>query len=227
MDGIRRHGIRTLPLGQETGELAGQSGVSRTGVRPRGSIQRTGLAGRIRRIPSGFSGGLAAAVYRRRRKARPPKANGPEAALENMLTWEQKKDLERLAPSHFTVPKRLPYPGRLQIRGAAGARGPFAGNVRTGAASDSRGGKSKLLLHLLSPAHRPVQITGDLAGFWKKTYHDVKKDLKGRYPKHPWPEDPAMPSPRAARKRPGKQPSQTTERNSEKNRWNKKTITRF
>ena len=47
-----------------------------------------------------------------------------------------------------------------------------------------------LTLHLLSPAHRPVQVTRDLAGFWRTGYFDVKKELKGRYPKHYWPDDP-------------------------------------
>jgi ATP-dependent helicase HrpB len=45
-------------------------------------------------------------------------------------------------------------------------------------------------MHLLSPARRPVQITRDLAGFWSGSYHEVKKELKGRYPKHPWPDNP-------------------------------------
>ena len=52
------------------------------------------------------------------------------------------------------------------------------------------GGRVPLTLHLLSPAHRPVQVTRDLASFWRTTYFDVKKDLKGRYPKHYWPDDP-------------------------------------
>ena len=51
-------------------------------------------------------------------------------------------------------------------------------------------GRVPLLIHLLSPARRPVQITRDLAGFWASSYFDVRKDLRGRYPKHPWPEDP-------------------------------------
>jgi ATP-dependent helicase HrpB len=51
-------------------------------------------------------------------------------------------------------------------------------------------GKVALLVHLLSPAGRPLQITQDLAGFWRTSYHDVKKDMKGRYPKHPWPDNP-------------------------------------
>jgi ATP-dependent helicase HrpB len=51
-------------------------------------------------------------------------------------------------------------------------------------------GRVALTLHLLSPAHRPVQVTTDLAGFWRTGYFDVKKELKGRYPKHYWPDDP-------------------------------------
>ena len=51
-------------------------------------------------------------------------------------------------------------------------------------------GRVKVLLHLLSPARRPVQITQDLMGFWNNAYQQVKKDLKGRYPRHPWPDDP-------------------------------------
>ena len=59
-------------------------------------------------------------------------------------------------------------------------------------------------LHLLSPAHRPVQVTRDLANFWRTTYFDVRKDLKGRYPKHYWPDDPLEAEPtRRIRPRPG------------------------
>jgi ATP-dependent helicase HrpB len=52
------------------------------------------------------------------------------------------------------------------------------------------GGKIPILIHLLSPAQRPIQITSDLAAFWKTTYREVKKELAGRYPKHYWPENP-------------------------------------
>jgi ATP-dependent helicase HrpB len=64
------------------------------------------------------------------------------------------------------------------------------------------GNRVKILLHLLSPARRPVQITQDLKGFWNKAYQQVKKDLKGRYPKHPWPDDPwnAMPTGRTKKR---------------------------
>jgi ATP-dependent helicase HrpB len=64
-------------------------------------------------------------------------------------------------------------------------------------------GRVPVMMHLLSPARRPVQVTRDLAGFWRTSYFDVRKDLRGRYPKHEWPENPldATPTRRATPRR--------------------------
>jgi len=111
------------------------------------------------------------------------------AALTGLLSWEQQRALDKLAPTHFTVPSgsRIPIdydndPPVLAVR----LQEMFGLHETPRIA----GGRVALLLHLLSPARRPVQVTQDLAGFWANSYFDVRKDLKGRYPKHYWPDDP-------------------------------------
>jgi ATP-dependent helicase HrpB len=111
-------------------------------------------------------------------------------ALQSFLTHPQGTFLEREAPTHFTVPSGSHIPidysdgesPTLSVR-----LQELFGLTETPAVA---GGKVPLLLKLLSPAGRPVQITQDLVSFWNRGYHDVKKDLKGRYPKHYWPDDP-------------------------------------
>ena len=112
------------------------------------------------------------------------------AILLGTLGWEQRTALDELAPSHFEVPSG----SRIRID-YGDARSPVLA-VRLqelfGLSETPRiaRGRVPLTLHLLSPAHRPVQVTTDLAGFWRTGYFDVKKELKGRYPKHFWPDDP-------------------------------------
>jgi ATP-dependent helicase HrpB len=111
-------------------------------------------------------------------------------ALHAFLTRAQQAILEREAPTHFTVPSGSHIPidylegdnPTLSVR----LQELFGLNSTPAVA----GGKLPLLLKLLSPAGRPVQITQDLVSFWNRGYHEVKKDLKGRYPKHYWPDDP-------------------------------------
>ncbi|WP_422657180.1 ATP-dependent helicase HrpB [Paenibacillus sp. EC2-1] len=110
--------------------------------------------------------------------------------LENLLSWEHRQILQKEAPTHFKVPSGSSIPINYQDPSK-----PFVA-VRLqemfGLPETPRiaGGKVPLTIHLLSPAQRPVQVTSDLASFWSSGYFEVKKDLKGRYPKHYWPEDP-------------------------------------
>ncbi|MGA9854365.1 MAG: ATP-dependent helicase HrpB [Gammaproteobacteria bacterium] len=122
-------------------------------------------------------------------------------ALFALLDHKKQRQLEELAPTHFTVPtgSRIPIDytsGEVPI--LAVRLQELFGLSKTPAIA---GDRLPLLLHLLSPAHRPVQVTRDLAGFWRNSYQDVKKDMKGRYPKHYWPDDPisAIPTRRAKR----------------------------
>lgn len=116
--------------------------------------------------------------------------------LHNLLPWPLPQRLDELAPHHLTVPSgssvRLDYsesPPILAVR-----LQELFGLADTPRIAH---GRQVVKLHLLSPARRPVQVTQDLANFWRSTYAEVKKDLKGRYPKHYWPEDPLIAEPTA------------------------------
>ena len=111
-------------------------------------------------------------------------------ALKAKLGWEQQRLLDERAPLALTVPSG----SRIRIDYSSGEQPVLAVKLQEmfGLADTPviANGRVKILLHLLSPARRPVQITQDLKGFWNTGYPLVKKDLKGRYPKHPWPDDP-------------------------------------
>jgi ATP-dependent helicase HrpB len=111
-------------------------------------------------------------------------------ALRAQLSWKQRQLLDKRAPTSIVVPSghRAPLDyasGHLPV--LAVKLQEMFGLADTPEVAD---GQVKVLLHLLSPAGKPVQITQDLKGFWNRGYQQVKKELKGRYPKHPWPEDP-------------------------------------
>jgi len=115
--------------------------------------------------------------------------------LCDRLTWDQRDRLERWAPTHVTVPSGYDRPidySDPETPVLAVRLQELFGQTETPRIA---GGEVPLTLHLLSPAQRPVQITQDLEGFWQDTYYDVRKDMRGRYPKHYWPEDPLTATP--------------------------------
>ena len=119
--------------------------------------------------------------------------------LRNRLDWNQQQALDRLAPTHVTVPSG----SRIAIEYGADDTPILAVKLQEmfGLAETPTiaGGRVRLKLHLLSPARRPIQVTSDLGGFWAGSYKAVRADLRGRYPRHPWPENPleALPTARA------------------------------
>ena len=118
-----------------------------------------------------------------------------QAPLDSLLTWQQRQELPRLAPTHMTVPSgsqvRLDYEQGESPVLAVRLQEMF-GCQDTPRIAD---GKVPVMVHLLSPAGRPVQVTKDLASFWRSAYQEVKKELRGRYPRHHWPDDPLSAQP--------------------------------
>jgi len=118
----------------------------------------------------------------------------PTEALKSLLDWPQHQALDRLAPAHWTTPMgrraAIDYSGdtpqvALRLQEVFGTTAhPTVGQDR-----------QPLRMVLLSPAGRPVQTTTDLPGFWQGSYADVRKDMRARYPRHPWPEDPIQADP--------------------------------
>jgi ATP-dependent helicase HrpB len=123
------------------------------------------------------------------------------AALKAMLSWEQQHRLDTLAPTHVEVPSG----SRVPIDYGASETPVLAVRLQElfglGETPSVGGGRVPLLLHLLSPAGRPLQVTRDLRGFWTTGYSGVRAEMRGRYPKHAWPQNPLTARPTARAKR--------------------------
>ena len=114
-----------------------------------------------------------------------------ESVIWNQLSYAQQQAVERIAPSHVTVPTG----SRIRLEYRQGADAPVLrvrlqecfGLLDTPCVDD---GRRPVLMELLSPGFKPVQLTSDLRSFWGGTYFEVRKELRRRYPRHAWPEDP-------------------------------------
>jgi len=119
------------------------------------------------------------------------------SAIRALVPWDKQRQLDPLAPTHIEVPSgsRVPVdytnPAEPTLSVRLQEMFGLTETPRIG------GGKVPVVIHLLSPARRPVQVTRDLASFWKTGYRDVKAELKGRYPRHYWPDDPLIAEPTA------------------------------
>jgi ATP-dependent helicase HrpB len=127
-----------------------------------------------------------------------------DTAFSVLLPWALKRRLDAEAPTHFVAPSGSSVP----IDYAAEGGPKLSIRVQELFGLDRHptiaGGRVALLVELLSPARRPVQVTRDLPGFWRGSYAAVKAEMKGRYPRHPWPDDPlAAPATRRAKPRGG------------------------
>ena len=117
------------------------------------------------------------------------------AALDALLPWHLKRRLEEEAPTHFEAPTGNRHAIDYETAGAPALHMRVQELFGLTQHPTIANGKLPLTLHLLSPAHRPIQITRDLPGFWKGSWAAVMTEMKGRYPRHPWPDDPASAPP--------------------------------
>lgn len=159
-------------------------------VLPEGFLARAGFAGQAALSPDALrarAGEWLAPLLSGRRDLDLPPHRFAEAAL-GLLDWNERQTLDRAAPTHFTSP--------ADTRHAIDYGGDDAPSVEVrvqalfGLDSQPMIGRTPLLLKLTSPAGRPIQSTRDLPGFWRGSWRDVVKDMKGRYPKHRWPDQP-------------------------------------
>jgi ATP-dependent helicase HrpB len=197
LEGIGQLGIGSLPWTRETRELQARVAFVRgLGGSHAGWPDLADDA--LRASASDWLAPWLGGITRREHLARIPLLD----ALLARLSWEQRRELDVLAPGHLTVPSgsgvRIDYLDESAPAVSVRLQEVFGleASPRIG------GGRVPITFKLLSPAQRPVQVTRDLASFWRGAYAEVRKDLRGRYPKHYWPENPLEAEPvRGVRRR--------------------------
>jgi ATP-dependent helicase HrpB len=197
LEGVRRLGVSALPWSRESRELQARmefvraQAAASTDAPAWPAVNDESLQRSLESWLLPWLSGLT----RREHLSRVPLVD----ALRALLSFEQLHRLDELAPTHLTVPSgsrvRIDYLDESAPVVAVRLQEVFGLHATPRIA----GGRVPVTFKLLSPAQRPVQITRDLASFWRSTYAEVRKDLRGRYPRHYWPEDPlsALPTRRA------------------------------
>ena len=184
LKGIRRQGVAALPWNAASRELQARLSFMQ-GLEPQSwpDVSDAALLATLESWLLPCITGLSRLLHLKRLDL--------PAILLARLDWPAQRRLEEQAPTHLQVPSgsrvRLDYSQATPV--LAVRLQEMFGLTETPCIA---GGRVPVLLHLLSPARRPVQVTQDLAAFWQGSYHDVRKELKGRYPKHHWPDDPQL-----------------------------------
>ncbi len=189
LDGVRQLGLGALPWSEDLAKWRERVAFVRTYDATWPDLSDAVLVATLDSWLAPFFDG----VSRRDHLARVDLA----AALKALVPWGRQRELDRLAPTHIEVPSGSHVP----VDSATPAEPTLSVRLQEmfGLSDTPRiaGGKVALTVHLLSPARRPVQVTRDLASFWASGYKAVKAELKGRYPRHYWPDDPLVAEPTA------------------------------
>ena len=194
LDGIRQLGLKALPWSDDLARWRDRVAFMRTHDENWPDLSDPALLASLEEWLAPFLDG----VSRRDHLARVDLA----AALKALVPWDRTRELDQLVPTHIAVPSGSHVP----VDYANPAEPTLSVRLQEmfGLSDTPRiaGGKVPLVIHLLSPARRPVQVTRDLASFWATGYRSVKAELKGRYPRHYWPDDPLIAEPTARVRRP-------------------------
>ena len=190
-DGVRQLGLAVLPFSREAAQLRDRIGfLHRTLGEPWPDMADDSL---LKRLDDWF-----VPFQRDSRGIDDINAGSLSEGLQSLVPHGAARDLAKLAPTHFEAPTGQRHPIRYDgDEPVLSIRVQELFGLKTHPAIG--GGRLPLLLELISPGHKPMQTTRDLPGFWAGSWKDVRADMRGRYPKHPWPEDPAnaMPTTRA------------------------------
>jgi len=199
LDGIRDQGLNTLPWTAELEALRDRVAFCRrhdTNPDNWPDLSDVTLEQTLEDWLSPFIGGVSRASDFNRIDL--------PSAIQALIPWDMKQALDRLAPTHLEVPSG----SRIRVDYGSGDPPVLAARLQEmfGLTETPRimDGRVPVLIHLLSPAGRPLQVTQDLAGFWTGSYAQVKAEMKGRYPKHHWPDDPLTAAPTARVRHPRK-----------------------
>jgi ATP-dependent helicase HrpB len=193
LDAVRRHGLGILPWSDASIALRQRAAFAATHDETIAHLSDEALKERLGEW-------LAPLLHGKRRLD----ALGPSSlhnALQGMLGYEGSRAIERLAPSHFDSPAGSSHPIDYSATGGptveVRAQALYGLNDHPMVAD----GRVPLTLAITSPAHRPIQTTKNLPAFWAGSWRDVAKEMRGRYPKHPWPDDPSAAAPTLRTKR--------------------------
>ncbi|MGC2855496.1 ATP-dependent helicase HrpB [Novispirillum sp. DQ9] len=188
IDGIRRTGPHVLPWDKRSEQLRARIAFLHAAEgAPWPDVCDTALLAGLENWLAPYLSGMSKLAHLRKLDL--------AEALKALLPWDLQQRLEREAPTHFQVPTG----SRIALDYSTGETPVLAVRLQEMFGCTDHpaiaGGRVPLVVHLLSPAHRPIQVTQDLPGFWTSSYAAVKADMKGRYPKHPWPDDPVAAAP--------------------------------
>jgi ATP-dependent helicase HrpB len=193
VEAVRRHGLAILPWGEPALALRQRTGFAAIYDDHIPDLSDRALLDRLDEWLAPLVAG--------KRRLDAVGANGLMGALQGMLGYEGGRAVDRLAPSHFTSPAGSSHP--IDYGAPAGPTVEVRAQALYGLKEHPTvaNGHVPLTLAITSPAHRPIQTTKDLPAFWAGSWRGVAKEMRGRYPRHPWPDDPAAAPPTLRTKR--------------------------